>query len=164
MLRFNGTSAIVSHFVSPPREREKRDRRDIIFGLLSCLFYLNTKKIEKLFFSFFSFFFFFNYMRAIDEIPAGTWRKYNVASTSMQRHDVASTLRRRCIYVMCLPGSNWPKLGPKQGNVTLHFFFLFSFAFVRCSPHNFRIVFFKLLFVVTDWCFVRETEISPVNI
>ena len=34
----------------------------------------------------------------------GTWRKYNVASTSMQRHDVASTLRRRCIYVMCLPG------------------------------------------------------------
>ena len=43
-------------------------------------------------------------------IPAGTWRKYNFASTSMQRHDVASTLRRRCIYVMCLPGSlviNW---------------------------------------------------------
>ena len=34
--------------------------------------------------------------------PAGTWRKYNVASTSMQRHDVASTLRRRYIYVMCL--------------------------------------------------------------
>ena len=33
--------------------------------------------------------------------PAGTWRKYNVASTSMQRHDVASTLRRRYIYVMC---------------------------------------------------------------
>ena len=28
-------------------------------------------------------------------------RKYNVASTSMQRLDVASTLRRRCIYVMC---------------------------------------------------------------
>ena len=27
--------------------------------------------------------------------------KYNVASTSMQRHDVASTLRRRYIYVMC---------------------------------------------------------------
>ena len=37
--------------------------------------------------------------------PAGTWRKYNVASTSMQRHDVTSTLRRRYIYVMCLPGS-----------------------------------------------------------
>ena len=32
--------------------------------------------------------------------PAGTWRKYNVASTSMQRHDVASTLRRRYIYVI----------------------------------------------------------------
>ena len=32
-------------------------------------------------------------------IPAGTWRKYNVASTSMQRHDVASTLMRRCIYM-----------------------------------------------------------------
>ena len=42
----------------------------------------------------------------IDNNPAGTWRKYNVASTSMQRHDVASTLRRRCIYVMCLPGSS----------------------------------------------------------
>ena len=38
--------------------------------------------------------------------PAGTWRKYNVASTSMQRHDVASTLRRRYIYVMCLPVYN----------------------------------------------------------
>ena len=29
---------------------------------------------------------------------------YNVVSTSMQRHDVASTLRRRCIDVMCLLG------------------------------------------------------------
>ena len=34
-------------------------------------------------------------------IPAGTWRKYNITSTSMQRHDVASTLRRSCIYVIC---------------------------------------------------------------
>ena len=33
--------------------------------------------------------------------PADTWRLYNVASTSMQRHDVASMLRRRCIDVMC---------------------------------------------------------------
>ena len=33
--------------------------------------------------------------------PAGTWREYNVASTSMQRHDVASTWGRRCINVMC---------------------------------------------------------------
>ena len=33
--------------------------------------------------------------------PADTWRLKNVASTSMQRHDVASTLRRRCINVMC---------------------------------------------------------------
>ena len=37
--------------------------------------------------------------------PAGTWRLYNVGSTSMQRHDVASTLSRRCINVMCLLGS-----------------------------------------------------------
>ena len=37
--------------------------------------------------------------------PAGTWRKYNVASMSMQRHDVASTLRRRYIYVMCPLGT-----------------------------------------------------------
>ena len=35
-------------------------------------------------------------------IPAGTWRLYNVVSTSMQRHDVASTLRRRCIDVICM--------------------------------------------------------------
>ena len=39
------------------------------------------------------------------QYPAGTWRKYNVATTSMQRHDVASTLRRRYIYVMCPLGS-----------------------------------------------------------
>ena len=32
------------------------------------------------------------------------WRLYNVGSTSMQRHDVASTLRRRFINVMCLLG------------------------------------------------------------
>ena len=36
--------------------------------------------------------------------PADTWRLYNVGLTSMQRHDVASTLRRRCINVMCLLG------------------------------------------------------------
>ena len=33
--------------------------------------------------------------------PAVTRRLHNVASTSMQRHDVASTLRWRCINVMC---------------------------------------------------------------
>ena len=36
--------------------------------------------------------------------PAGTWLLYNVGSTSMQRHDVASTLSRGCINVMCLLG------------------------------------------------------------
>ena len=41
------------------------------------------------------------YVRRSILIPAGTWRKSNVASTSIQRHDVASTLRRRYIYVMC---------------------------------------------------------------
>ena len=35
------------------------------------------------------------------KIQTGTWRLYNVASASMQRHDVASTLRRRYINVMC---------------------------------------------------------------
>ena len=34
----------------------------------------------------------------------GTGHLYNVASTSMQRHDVALTLVRRCIIVMCLLG------------------------------------------------------------
>ena len=42
--------------------------------------------------------------------PADTWRLYNVASTSMQRHDVASTLRRRCINVMCTLGVYCPRL------------------------------------------------------
>ena len=37
--------------------------------------------------------------------PEGTWRLYNVASTSMQSQDVASTLRRRCMNVMCPLGS-----------------------------------------------------------
>ena len=45
---------------------------------------------------------FYNYFFTIS--PADTWRLYNVGSTSMQRHDVASTLRRRCINVMCLLG------------------------------------------------------------
>ena len=30
MLGFNDTSTLVGHFVSSPREREKRDRRDIV--------------------------------------------------------------------------------------------------------------------------------------
>ena len=34
----------------------------------------------------------------------GTWRLYNVAPTSMQRHDIASTLRRRCLNVACPMG------------------------------------------------------------
>ena len=41
-----------------------------------------------------------------NNIPAGTWRKYNVASMSMQHHDVASTLMRHYIYVMCPLGSD----------------------------------------------------------
>ena len=39
-----------------------------------------------------------------DYFPTDTRRLYNVASTSMQRHDVASTLRRRCVNVVCLLG------------------------------------------------------------
>ena len=37
-------------------------------------------------------------------IPVGTLHLYNVASTSMQRHDVAWTLMRRCLSVMSLLG------------------------------------------------------------
>ena len=36
--------------------------------------------------------------------PAGTKRSDNVTSMSMQRHDVASTLMRRSMIVMCLLG------------------------------------------------------------
>ena len=52
----------------------------------------------------------------------GTWRKFNVASTSIQRHDDASTLRRRYIYVMCLPGSfNRMINAPEDPNVYVRF-------------------------------------------
>ena len=57
----------------------------------------------------------------LSQSPAGTWRKYNVASTSIQRHDVASTLRRRYIYVMCPLGggfdwaTNSSEFTPDQG-------------------------------------------------
>ena len=37
--------------------------------------------------------------------PAGTWPFYNVASTLTQRHDVASTLMRRCLNVVCQMGA-----------------------------------------------------------
>ena len=37
---------------------------------------------------------------------------YNVVSTSMQRHDVASTLRRRCRDVMCPLGCMLYTLDP----------------------------------------------------
>ena len=46
--------------------------------------------------------------------PAGTWRLHNIVSTSMQRHDVASTLRRRCIDVMCLLGKRYSKYGNRN--------------------------------------------------
>ena len=36
--------------------------------------------------------------------PAGTWRRNNVVSTSMWRHDVTSTLVQRCFDAMCLLG------------------------------------------------------------
>ena len=40
--------------------------------------------------------------RCIDVEPTLHKRQYNVASTSMQRHDVASTLSRHCINNICL--------------------------------------------------------------
>ena len=46
------------------------------------------------------------YLRACAKICPGRHMTfiYNVGPTSMQRHDVASTLRRCCINVMCLLG------------------------------------------------------------
>ena len=41
-------------------------------------------------------------------------RAHDVNITSPQRHDVASTLRRRCIYVMCLPGLILTELPPQD--------------------------------------------------
>ena len=51
-------------------------------------------------------------------IPAGTWRVYNVALTSMQRHDVVSTLIRHYFNVVCLLGSY---LDFKIADYMLHF-------------------------------------------
>ena len=42
-----------------------------------------------------------NFAFLSSDIPVGTRHLYKVASTPMQRHDVASTLRRHCINVMC---------------------------------------------------------------
>ena len=62
---------------------------------------------------------------SVKEYPAGTWCLNNVGSTSMQRHDVASTLRRRCINVVCLLGNasyiriKTPPLTVKQHKITI---------------------------------------------
>ena len=51
--------------------------------------------------------------------PASKWRLYNVAATSMQRHDVASTLRRRCINVV----SRWGRSLGTLGRFFRHFIY-----------------------------------------
>ena len=92
--------------------------------------------------------------------PADTWRLYNVALTSMQRHDVASTLRRRCIDVMCPLGLfmckswscikikcevsreyNWLSPPPPKSFPTDRFKpgFLLRFFFVRLWLHKWRL-------------------------
>ena len=63
--------------------------------------YLHLQSIHIFICKVFIFFFF-----SMRHFPANTWRLYNVGSTSMQRHDVASTLRRHCINVICPLGSN----------------------------------------------------------
>ena len=72
---------------------------------------------------------------------ADTQRCSNVASTSMQRHDVASTLMRRYINVMCLLGREPSEHGQflwhrgvnimfeQQGNIFVCSFFFFFFFF-----------------------------------
>ena len=47
------------------------------------------------------FLFFFGMFCATKGSPLGTWQLYNVSSTSMQRHDVASTLMRCCLNAAC---------------------------------------------------------------
>ena len=39
--------------------------------------------------------------RSLDSYPTGTQGSNNVISMSMQRYDVASTLMRRCLNLMC---------------------------------------------------------------
>ena len=46
--------------------------------------------------------------RMLAEYQAGTWRSYNVALMSMQRHDIALILMWHCINTLCLLGINIP--------------------------------------------------------
>ena len=58
--------------------------------------------------------------RSISFFAADTRRIYNVVSTSMQRHDVASTLRRCCINVMCLLGCGIERNKDQGQTMTKH--------------------------------------------
>ena len=60
--------------------------------------------------------------------------KYNVASTSM-RHDVASTLRRRYIYVMCLPGRDVETEGSIEFIRGFHIFYSKQISYVLGDFH-----------------------------
>ena len=55
---------------------------------------------------------------------------YNVASTSIQRHDVASTLRRRCINVMCPLGIFSPQSKLNSSNTSGSFTLTNSYSFL----------------------------------
>ena len=59
----------------------------------------------------YTYFFYFSEKISLDSFqrnyPAGTWRLYNVVSTSMQCYDVALTLRRHCIDITCLLFKSW---------------------------------------------------------
>ena len=79
----------------------------MFFFFFFCFFFA----LFCMFFLFFVFFVFFSFESrplfrngfSVQEstFPADIWCLYNVASTSMQRHDVASTLIRRCLNVAC---------------------------------------------------------------
>ena len=84
--------------------------------------------------------------QSFNTYPASTWRLYTVVSTSMQRHDVASTLRQRCIDVMCLLGRVstiiWSNRPPSHSEIILDsplrrllwmFQYIWSMLLAKCA-------------------------------
>ena len=100
-------------------------------------------------------------------IPADTWRLYNVASTSMQRHDVPLTLRRRCIDVMCPPGIIRLSQALPVLSVVYYkaYWMVFYFFFVLCFLIflYFFFFFFNLYWIVYTYS-MRTAVLCPLSL
>ena len=68
-------------------------------------------------------------LSCLNNYPAGAKRLYNVALTSMQRHDVASTLKRRYKNVKCPLGNVFSRMRRTDRPVTISSFATFTRGF-----------------------------------